>query len=179
MRAAFTDAFGGEEFDEVGALLFSFANEFTKFLGRAALFREGLKRGEHARAGEDSAGDSIAQVLVFRRAGGLNSGEARVECEDGVVGSMKHGADGRLFFSGEVAVVKVPEDMGVRINPAGRDGQAGEVIDDRARRCFTADARDLSPFDDNNRVVQSLALTVENCRGFQDDGAFLRTSGQR
>src|SRR6266849_10331711 len=76
LRAAFADALGGEELDEVGALLFSFADELAKFFRRAGLLGERLERGEHARTREDSAGDGVAKVFVFGGAGTLDVREA-------------------------------------------------------------------------------------------------------
>ena len=39
---------------------------------------------------------------------------------------------------------------------------------------LTADASDFSTLDDDDRVVEYLALAVENSRGLQNDGALLR-----
>src|SRR6266481_9634261 len=132
LRAAFADAFGGEEFDKVGALLLSFADELAKFFRRTGLFGERLERGKHARSGKDAAGNGVAEIFVFRGTGTLDGGEAGVESEHGIFSGVQDGLCGRLVFPSEATVVEMPVDVRVGVDPPGSDGEAGEIVGDGA-----------------------------------------------
>jgi hypothetical protein len=75
---------------------------------------------------------------------------------------VEHGANGRLVFSSEAAIVEMPEDVGVGINPARRNGQTGEVVSDRTCGRIASNSQDLSAFNDDDGVAEHLTLAVEH-----------------
>ncbi len=81
--------------------------------------------------------------------------------------------NGKLVFSRKAAIIEMPEDVRVRVDPPGSDGQSSEIIDDRADGGVTTDANDFSALDNDDRVVEYLASTVQNGRGLQNNGALL------
>src|SRR5256885_1334633 len=87
---------------------------------------------------------------------------------------MQHGLDGRLVVSGKTSVIEMPPDVGVRVDEAGRYGEARQVVHDRVTRDGAANAGDLFAFDYENGVVQDVAFTIENGRGLQHNGTLLR-----
>ncbi len=123
--------------------------------------------------------DGLAQIFIFGRARALDGGEAGVEREDGVIRRVQHRANGRLVFSGEAAVIEVPEDVRVRVNPAWSDGQPCEVVDDRACGRLTADTRDFSALDNDDCIAEDLAPAVKNGGSLQNNGAFLTHQSPR
>ena len=67
----------------------------------------------------------------------------------------------------------MPVGMDVRVNPAGQNGQPGEIVGDSALRRGSADARNPSAFYNDDRTVVNFPLAIEDGRGFQNDGALL------
>ena len=57
-------------------------------------------------------------------------------------------------------VAEVVTDMGMRVDPAGRDSQRCQVIHSRVRRHGAADPQDLGPLDDNRGIADGLSLAV-------------------
>src|SRR2546429_5737460 len=78
--AAFTDAAGSKDLNEVGTVPGVLVDDGAKFLGRAgrlAAAENGVERSKNSRAGQSAAVDGVAQVLVERRPQALHRGEAR------------------------------------------------------------------------------------------------------
>src|ERR1700682_1893007 len=79
LRAAFTNALGCEDLDQIGALLLALTDQFTQLSRIPAVFRQSLERREYPRTRKNAARDRIAQVFVFHRAGALNGRKACIE----------------------------------------------------------------------------------------------------
>src|SRR5580700_1285704 len=67
--------------------------------------------------------------------------------------------------------------MGMRVDPAWRHGEGGQVIENGVRRRSAANPCDLRAFDHDDGVVQCLALSIEECRGPEHN--WPRLGGQR
>src|SRR5437899_2374150 len=91
---------------------------------------------------------------------------------------MEDGLRRRLVFAGEAAIVEMPNEMRMRVDPAGSDGEAGEIVGERVWAYGAADAGDFRSLDDDDGVGEGVAFAVEDCGGFQDDRASLR-GGER
>ncbi len=77
--AAFANALGGEDLDEVGTLGLALADELAQLVRVAAGLRERLQGGQESGAGNDAACDRIAEWLIHRRSWTLDGGEACFE----------------------------------------------------------------------------------------------------
>jgi len=59
----------------------------------------------------------------------------------------------------------MPEEMRVGVDPAGRDGETLEIVNDGVRWCGATDAGDFSSFNNDDGVGESTAFSIEYSRG--------------
>ena len=182
--AALADARRGEHLDHVRPVVLQAAHERADLLRRPRAGPDRAQRGEHPGAGQDPAGDGVAQVAVGGAAEALHGGEAGHQGRPGVLGRVEDGLGRRLVRVGVGAPfgVEVRGQMHVGVDEPRHEGEPGQVVGDRpgvsarGRRLDGADARSGDAHDD---VLAHVAEPVEEPAGPDGDGVLLRLGDGR
>src|SRR6185437_15049758 len=124
---AVADALGGEDLDQVGALLLVAPNRVPDLVGGPFGVGDGPNGGEDAGSGLGAGFDGLAQGQVAGRAHALHGGEAGEQGGAGVLGDFLVGGGAVLALAVLAVGPEVVGDVDVGVNPARHHHQAGEV----------------------------------------------------
>src|SRR5690348_3998541 len=152
LLAALADARRSKNLDEIRPLLFSLTDELPDLFRRAAVVEKRLERSQNARPWNNSPRDGLTEVLVLFRAGALNGRKTGIECGHRVIHRTEHGVHRRFIASRVTVTVKVVVDVRMRVNPAGHNGEACQVVAARPGRNRTAQPDDLRTLHDDRCI---------------------------
>ena len=135
-HAAVADAGRGEDLDQVGAVGLELPHLAADLVGRQLGVGNLAERARAAAGpGMTPRASASRSGLSDGRADALHGGEAGHQRDVGVLGAVERGLVGRLRPGRVAAVgVEVPADVHVRVDEAGQQREAGQVVGGGAGR---------------------------------------------
>ena len=127
------DAGRGEDLDHVGPRRGHLVHVRPDLGGAARTLRHRPDRGQHARTGQRTARDGVAERDVLRTAHALHGGNAALQHGPGVLGRVQHlflrsvGRGTAVQPAG--LAIEVPAQMHVRVDQPGEKCGARQVVD--------------------------------------------------